>query len=339
MNVSLWPLLKFALVLCLTVATFYATFLAIDIILVSFIGIGIGVLLVPILKKLKSRTNIPRTIGAILIYMLIILIILGVVYWVGSIAVDQLNNLIKDFPSLREKFFGFIKRFSAEHPSVSRFIRDIEYSPNFMEPESITKSLFKGFTSLGNFLTTLLYIAVVGFFTAIRSQSYFEGLVWLFPPSKRNRASDILCNMAKSLRLWFSAQLLDMLVVGVLTSLGLWVIGIKYWLLLGIFTGLFCVVPYIGIAVSTLIATVLVLSRAPDKVIWVWVVYLVSQQLEGNLILPYIMRKRVSMPEVPLLILLFIMVKWFGLLGALMAPPILAMSIVMIRDLKGEELS
>src|SRR5690606_16422857 len=89
-----------------------------------------------------------------------------------------------------------------------------------------------------------------------------------------------------------------------------------------------------GIFASAALSTILVVSSSPDKVIWVWLVYFITQLLEGNLILPYIMRSKVDMPEVPLLILLLIMVQWLGILGALLAPPFLAMMIILLKDFK-----
>jgi predicted PurR-regulated permease PerM len=173
-------------------------------------------------------------------------------------------------------------------------------------------------------LAGLVIIVAISIFTAVSSPRYFEGLLSLFPARRRPRAASVLHASAGSLRGWARAQLLDMSVVGVATALGLWIIGIDYWIVLGLVAGLLDIVPYVGPVTAAAATTLVTLGTEPDKIPWVLGLFLLIQQLEGNVLIPMIMREEADLPEVPLLVLIMLMSAWFGLLGALLAAPALA---------------
>lgn len=88
--------------------------------------------------------------------------------------------------------------------------------------------------------------------------------------------------------------------------------------------GLLDVIPYVGPVSAALITSIVTLGTEPDKVPWVLGLFLLIQQLEGNILIPLIMREEADLPEVPLLILIMLMSVWFGMLEALLAAPLLA---------------
>ena len=160
---------------------------------------------------------------------------------------------------------------------------------------------------------------------------YNKQLALLIPSKNEEETKEVLAEMAKSLRRWFKAQFIDMLIISLLTTLGLWIIDFKYWLAIGLMTGLFCIIPYLGILIVGSVSIFVSLGQDPYQAIWVFVVFFITQQIEGNFVLPKLMRENVSLPEVPLIIFIILMGTWFGILGILMAPGILTISLCLIN--------
>jgi predicted PurR-regulated permease PerM len=115
-----------------------------------------------------------------------------------------------------------------------------------------------------------------------------------------------------------------MLLIGLITAIGLWLAGVEYWAVFGLLTAVLGIIPYFGIILVVIAATLITLASDPSKVPWVLGVFMFTQQLEGNVILPLIMKGKVELPVVPLLIFMLIMGTFFGILGVFIAPPLLA---------------
>jgi hypothetical protein len=185
-------------------------------------------------------------------------------------------------------------------------------------------AVFKGAWSGVGVLSSLLFATVIGLYVAVDARLYREGLVRAVPAAHRERADRFAAQASAVVRDWFNAQLIDMLIIGSLTSVGLWAVGADYWLLLGVLTGALGIIPYVGIILMVTLAVLLTLASDSSRLPWVLGVFLVTQQLEGHVILPLVMRGRVQLPAVPLLVFMLLMGSWAGLLGVLIAPPLFA---------------
>jgi predicted PurR-regulated permease PerM len=189
---------------------------------------------------------------------------------------------------------------------------------------AIGGAVFKGAWSSVGVLGALLFATVIGLYVAVDARTYREGLVRAMPARHRERADRFVGQASDVVRNWFSAQLIDMMIIGTLTSLGLWLVGAEYWLLLGVLTGVLGIIPYVGIIIVVTFAVLLTLASDFSRLPWVLGVFMITQQLEGNVILPLVMRGRVQLPAVPLLVFMLLMGSWAGLLGVLIAPPLFA---------------
>lgn len=130
---------------------------------------------------------------------------------------------------------------------------------------------------------------------------------------------------------WLSAQLILMVVIGVVVALGLWAIGVPYALALGLFAGLVEFIPYLGPILSAGIALLVALGTEPKLVLWTLGLFVVVQQLENNVLQPLIQKSQVEIPPVLLIVVLFAMGLLFGVPGVLVATPLLAVAIVVVR--------
>lgn len=296
-------------------------YIARTIFLTSLIGIGLGVLVAPVLSKSRKYLKLPRSLSAFLVFVFITLIVGGVGAVCYFLIAEQVSTLIERGPELMKQLEAWFSDLFSRFPEVEQQLSKFNFADSL---KSSFRNLFVGFQKGITALSGLFFIVIIGLFTAVNAREYFENTVEAFPPSRRRRAGELLASSAKVLREWFLAQLMDMMVVAVMTAVGLWIVGVEYWALIGVLAAVLCIIPYVGIIAVVILGTLITLASNPAQVPWVLLVFLITQQVEGNLILPVIMKGKAHLPEVVLLIFMFFMGTYFGFLGLFIAPPLLA---------------
>ena len=143
--------------------------------------------------------------------------------------------------------------------------------------------------------------------------------------------------MQEKLGAWLRGQIILMIVVGVLTYIGLLILGVKYALVLAIFAGIAEIVPYAGPIIAAVPAIGIGLTMSPFKGMIVALLYFGIQQIENAVLTPKIMQKSVGLNPVVSLFALMVGFKFAGLVGALLAIPVATIVAVFLRDLIGHE--
>ncbi len=187
--------------------------------------------------------------------------------------------------------------------------------------------------SIGSGIADILVVLVAGIFLATQPRFYLTGAVKLIPPAKRGLALESIMESEKALRLWLRGQLVAMIVVGLLTGLGLWALGMPSALALGLLAGVLEFVPFAGPILSAIPAILLALAVSPDLALWVLLLYFAVQQFEGYLLTPLVQQYAVELPGVVLLFSLIAFGALFGTLGVLLAAPLSVVSYVLVKRL------
>jgi predicted PurR-regulated permease PerM len=180
---------------------------------------------------------------------------------------------------------------------------------------------------------TLFVVLVTGIYLAAQPEMYLKGVVMLAPHARRARYREVLARLGHTLRWWMIGQLVPMAVIGTLTAIGLKVIGVPMWLFLGLLAGLFNFIPNFGPLISGIPAFLLALSESPTKAMWVVLLYVVAQSLEGYVLTPLVQRRAVEMPPALLILFQVLAGLLLGALGVVLAAPLLAIALVAIRML------
>jgi len=184
----------------------------------------------------------------------------------------------------------------------------------------------------------LFAVGVMAVYLGLHPALYREWLIALFPPNHRDLVRDVLGDLADTLRSYIGAQLLDMTFLGAITILGLTLLGVPFALPFGVFSGLAAIVPFFGTLLSTLIPALFVLNGPAWHGFASWAHALmvvglgvVVHLIEGNLVSPLVMSKRVDLPPVLTIVAVLVMGQILGALGLLVALPTLAMLMVLVR--------
>jgi predicted PurR-regulated permease PerM len=162
---------------------------------------------------------------------------------------------------------------------------------------------------------------------------WVNGFALLFPARKRERVREVLGKVHKTVQAWVLGQMASMIFIGVSTTLALYLIGVPFALLLGIFGGLISFVPFLGAIASAVPPILVALVTDPVMVIWVVVAYTVIQQIEGNAIQPIVMSRILALHPAQVLFAIFIAGTLFGLVGVILAVPALAAIQVLVNEL------
>jgi predicted PurR-regulated permease PerM len=192
----------------------------------------------------------------------------------------------------------------------------------------------------GAILTGLAHVVLVvfaGLYLAVDPSLYRRGLVSLLPRKHRATADDALRATGRALRLWLMGQLVAMILVGVLTTLGLWLIGVPSALALGVIAALLEFVPFAGPVLASVPAIALGLSESATTGALVLALYLVIQQVEGNLITPLVHQRAVDLPPALTMFAILAFGVLFGPLGILLATPLAVVGYVLVSRLWIEE--
>ncbi|MEQ1507115.1 MAG: AI-2E family transporter [Myxococcota bacterium] len=181
----------------------------------------------------------------------------------------------------------------------------------------------------------LLLVAVLAVYLAASPEPYVRGLVALVPRDREARARQILAELRDQLAAWVIAQIVTMVIVGVLTTVGLMIAGVRFALLLGIVAGILDFIPNFGPAIAAVPAVLL--AAGEGKAVPVLVVYGVVQVLEGWVLRPLIERKAVDTLPALLLGIQVALATLIGFMGLLTAPALIVLGTVLTRRLYVED--
>jgi predicted PurR-regulated permease PerM len=180
-------------------------------------------------------------------------------------------------------------------------------------------------------LTNLLIVLIVGLYLAVEPGVYLRGFLRLVPPRRRPRTREILLAVAHALRQWLLGQLLAMAVIGLASGLGLWLLGVPYAAVLGLVAALFAFVPNIGPILGLIPALLVAAGVSAWHPAYVLALYAAIQTLESYLLTPVIQRRAVDLPPGLLIVVQVAMGLAAGVLGLLLATPLAAAAMVVVR--------
>jgi len=300
------------------------------VVIASLIGIGIGVLISPLLDHLQKWFKLRR--GFCALFLIIGLLILTALIggFIGWIIFEQGSLLIEDMPKFSAKLRTQLENMFDRFPWILEQIKGFDFVGTLQGiVQYLMGGIQLGFVAVGG----VLFALIIGIYLAVDGDFYFNGTVRAFPPQHRDRVHDLLKKCAYVTRVWFRAQLLDMAIIGLITTIGLLIAGVEFWALFGLLTALFGIIPYVGVMVVVVIVSLITLASDPSQVPWVLLVFIITQQIEGNVVLPWVMKGQAEIPEALLIIVMLFFGFWFGLLGVFIAPPLVAVMICLYRNL------
>jgi predicted PurR-regulated permease PerM len=309
-----------------------------EILLLLFIAVLFSLYLGAIIDMLQRWLAMPRPLGLVIALVVTLLGVAGVGYLMIPPVIEQTEGLLLSLPIQLELLEARLLALAER----SRFVRDLLGG---MPPEGgsyvgavvqqvgsyfrgVAPYVFSGVTFLIHFFSVL----VMGIYLALRPALYRDGLILLAPPVHRELVRDILSELGRTLRAWIVGQIFGMIVLGVFTWIGLLLLDVPYALAFGVFTGAVAIVPFFGTLVSTLLPALFVLgTHGGVHALAVAALGVVVHLVEANIVSPMIMERQVQLPPVLTLLSVLIMAHLLHVIGLLVAVPVLATGMVIVR--------
>ncbi len=254
----------------------------------------------------------------------------------APVVANQATELAETFPTLLESAQEIVVRVQNMLGLETSFRlnpqRLGDTARNFLSGGALTTVASVG-ASVANVLSFGVVILIATLYAVAQPAPLVNGFVALFPAGRRQRVREILVEMYGAVQRWFLGQLASMTIIGLLFTISMFVIGIPFALLLGIFAGLISFVPYLGPVISVIPPVLLALTGNPVDAVWVLLAYAVIQAIEGNLVQPIVMSRAISLHPAVLVFALLIMGTLFGFVGVFLAVPLVAVLHVLLREL------
>ncbi len=309
------------------------------VLLLIFVGFLAAVFLSTLTDMLSYYSRLPRR-AALPAVVLIILGLLALAGWLFTPALSQqMSQLAQQIPSEIQDLETQLKQSSLGR----RLIQQISSSGDLGKLTGGLISRLTGTVSaLVNIGADAIFALLVTLFIAGNPGMYRSGLLSLVPSKRRGRASEVVEEVITTLRWWLLGQLISMATIGILTGLSLWVLGMKLAFSLGVLAGFLEFIPYAGPILSAIPAILLALTQGPLEAVYIALLYIAIHQFEGDVVIPFVHRRTVSLPPALTISAILIMETLFGFIGILVATPLVAIALVLVKmlyvhDVLGEE--
>jgi predicted PurR-regulated permease PerM len=182
-------------------------------------------------------------------------------------------------------------------------------------------------------VASIVMVLFLGVYLSTGPELYTELFLSFFKPPIRGRISRLLDATASALRWWLAGQLIAMAAVGIITTIGLLIVGAPMAISLGVVAMLLTFVPYVGAIMSAIPAILLAFTRSPTLALYVVLIYLIAHVVEGYIVVPLVQHRLVYLPPAMILAMQFLMHVFAGTVGVTFATPLMVVAMVMIKRL------
>ncbi|MDQ6718525.1 MAG: AI-2E family transporter [Gemmatimonadota bacterium] len=339
MNAPAVPRFKLAPVLTgvtLTVLLLWMLGATAEVFLLLFIAIIISLYLGAVRDFFVEHAKVPPRLAFILSVGLSAAALGGLLWLLVPPVFEQTRQLIQVLPTYISDWEKGIDHFVTRFPGMREIWRPGEHTllrAVYDQVASQASTLVPRVFSLVNAMISMFAVIVMSIYLALQPGIYREWLIALFPPIHRDLIRDVLRDLADALRAYIVGQLVTSSVLAAMTALGLYLLGVPYYLTFGVFTGVVSVVPFFGTLFSTLLPALFMLggTGGGSRALLVVALGVVIHLIEGNIVSPLVMSKKIDLPPVLTITSVLVVGKLLGTLGLIIALPLLASVMVVVR--------
>ena len=293
-------------------------------------------------NKIKFTKKIARGLSVITVVILVILIVSMAINLVIPAISKSVIELAGELPGYYQNAINFLNNLPED--SIINKV-DIQGIIGKLQQIDITKILslekistyIKGVVGVASTIFSIFVSLIISvYFLLERSEilKFFNRLIKALFKKETCKAISNYFGKANDIFFKFiSSQVLDAIIVGILVSLALWILGVKYWLLLGFMIGLFNIIPYFGAIVGVVIATLItVFTGGFSQALWMLLIVIIIQQIDANIINPRIIGNALKLSPILVIFSVTLFGAYFGVLGMFLAVPIIAVIKILVLD-------
>jgi predicted PurR-regulated permease PerM len=271
------------------------TVLAKAIVIPVLFAILIGIVLRPVEKFFNQKLRIPRVIAILLTVFLFMLLISGLVFFITY----ELTRFGNDLPELKKNLQMHLYRFQAWlyqtfHIQYARqqAIIDSATSQSTVSPMTIAQ---RTMSSVAGLFTAAVVVPVLLFLVMYYRTLFLNFLLKVFGEKQRDRVATIIYDGKYAMQGYIAGLFLEMITVSILQTTAMWIVGIEYFVFIGLITGVLNMIPYIGIMIAGSIGILVAMATGaePQQVLFLILGFATVQFIDNNILLPKLVGHRV----------------------------------------------
>jgi predicted PurR-regulated permease PerM len=294
------------------------------VLMLGFAGVVIAMVVRSASDPLTRLLGISRPWGVTIVFTLFILLILGLTYFFGKQIAVQATELWTAIADTAAKVKARL-----EDTPLGPWVTQAGQST---DPQAVGKAL-KGTAFVFGGIADVILVLFLALYLAVDPRSYRNGFLLLLPAAARDKVGKAIDASGQALKNWLKGQAVSMLLVGVLTGIGLWLVGVPLAIPLAILSALLDFVPFVGPLLAAIPGILVAFSQGPEVAVYAALVYFGVQFLEGNMIMPLVQKWAVELPPVLGLLSIVAFGLVFGVMGVLFAMPLTVVAVVLVKRL------
>ncbi|MDW4124278.1 AI-2E family transporter [Staphylococcus saprophyticus] len=286
-------------------------------------------------QKILEKNKIPRWGSITLIFIGLIIIIGVVIGYIGPLIAEQIENLINQIPALQHEVQHIIN-FSLDQ--MERLPNDVTDRINKMVQsmsDSTANVLSSSLSYLTSFISTLFLLIMVPFFLIYMlkdHERFIPFIAKLFKGERKVFIVDLLKDLNDTLKSYIQGQVTVSIILGIILYIGYSIVGLNYTLLLVMFACVANMIPFLGPWMAFAPAGIIGIIQSPTIFIWVCIITLIAQQLEGNVITPNVMGKSLNIHPLTIIVVILAAGNLGGFVLILVAVPLYAVIKTIVRN-------
>lgn len=309
-----------------------------EVVLLVFLAVLLGAALEPLVGAIRGRTGLGRGLSILIVYATFLVVVIGVAVFIVPAAFVQLGGALAQFPT----FLDQVRTWSAQlrpdalAEGLGSLIDAVE-APFRPGPPPTPDSVLQASLLVGQVTAALVTLLVLVFFWLTERSRLQRYALAFVPADRRAGIRDAWNEVEARLGLWVRGQLVLMATIGVATGIAYSVLGLPAALLLALIAALTEVIPIVGPLIGAVPAVLVATTISPETVILTLIIYVALQLIEGNVLVPIVMRNSVGLSPFLVLVSLLLGGAVAGVLGAMVAVPIVAGITVVLGRLQDRE--
>ena len=286
-------------------------------------------LLNPIVKFLQ-KNKIPKTLAIIILYVGVIGIIILAIGSIVPMISKQVSELFSNIPKYADdavKYFQYLndtKQYkwimNQEYVKIEDITENLKAYAQTI-PSNITNGIGSIISTMTKITITIVTVPFLLFYCFKDGSKFPEALSKFFPSSYRKEGLKIIKDTSETIAAYIQGQVIVALFVGTLSLIGYWIIGLDYALVMALVVAVTNIIPYVGPLIGGAPAVIIALFTSPTQALLVIIVITIAQQIEGNILSPLILGKRLDTHPATIIILLLVAGNLAGILGMILAVP------------------
>jgi predicted PurR-regulated permease PerM len=330
-------LVRTLVAVALAVVIVWALYLARRALLVVYLSILLAMAFAPVVRLIERKGrpgdhHVPRVVAIFVLYVAILAALCGIALAIVPPLITQGEQLWTQLPEFLNNVQGWLH----EHHLLSSQI-SLRQAVGSAGGQTVGRVATTAASTFATVVFSFITIVILTFYMLVDARALSHAFARLFPPEQRVQVIRTSHEIVGRVNAWLIAHLMLAIVMGAISALGLGLLGAPFYFVLALVTAAGEMIPVLGAFVSGAFAVLMSLTASVHTAVYVLIFFVAAQQLEGNVLVPLIMKDRVGLGAVTVIVALTIGFEIAGIMGAVLAVPSAAILKVLFEELMPED--